>query len=297
MLNLVTVVGSNTHLLPHMLKHYEGKVDKVYVAVYRQDENDGVLEEVLDLGIKPCIITTDEKYNWERVTALYNYIKRTKPNDWWIVSDDDEFQVYSKVISDIIKICDESGYEFVTGGFVDRIGKNGTFAEIKEDSNLWELFPMAGFFRYPLSGACPNKVTMCKGYIEVTPGQHYAKIDGQTTWKWQGWNHPLRFPTTQNFTQVHHFKWDSTVLDRLQDVANVKSEFSYSNEYQTMYDAIKSNNFKISPWLIYVLVIAGFIALNYFGGSGFQDTTKISYSKFNEYLNKGQIEKVIIYNR
>lgn len=58
-----------------------------------------------------------------------------------------------------------------------------------------------------------------------------------------------------------------------------------------------SNNFKISPWLIYVVVIIGFIALNYFGGSGFQDTTKISYSKFNEYLNKGQIEKVIIYNK
>ncbi|MFZ4680366.1 MAG: ATP-dependent zinc metalloprotease FtsH, partial [Flavobacterium sp.] len=59
----------------------------------------------------------------------------------------------------------------------------------------------------------------------------------------------------------------------------------------------KPNKFKISPWLIYVLVIAGFIALNYFGGSGFQDTTKISYSKFNEYLNKGKIEKVIIYNK
>ena len=58
-----------------------------------------------------------------------------------------------------------------------------------------------------------------------------------------------------------------------------------------------SNNFKISPWLIYVIVIVGFIAINYFGGSGFQDTTKISYSKFNEYLNKGQIEKVIIYNK
>ncbi len=59
----------------------------------------------------------------------------------------------------------------------------------------------------------------------------------------------------------------------------------------------KPNNFKISPWLIYVVVIIGFIALNYFGGAGFQDTTKISYSKFNEYLNNGQFEKVIIYNK
>jgi cell division protease FtsH len=59
----------------------------------------------------------------------------------------------------------------------------------------------------------------------------------------------------------------------------------------------KPNNFKISPWIIYAIVIVGFIAINYFGGSGFQDSTKISYSKFNEYLQKGQIEKVIIYNK
>jgi ATP-dependent metalloprotease FtsH len=59
----------------------------------------------------------------------------------------------------------------------------------------------------------------------------------------------------------------------------------------------KPNNFKISPWFIYVIVIAGFIALNYFGGSGFQDTTKISSAKFSEYLEKGQFEKVIIYNK
>ncbi|UPT71360.1 MAG: ATP-dependent zinc metalloprotease FtsH [Flavobacterium sp. JAD_PAG50586_2] len=58
-----------------------------------------------------------------------------------------------------------------------------------------------------------------------------------------------------------------------------------------------NTNFKISPWIIYVVVIAGFIALNFFGGSGFQDSTKISYSKFDEYLNKGKIEKVIIYNK
>ena len=249
MIRLVTITGSRTNTLKHMLNHYKNMVDEMYIVVYEWEgfsTYNEVCEIVKEFPTAQIIKrATKEKFNWEYVTYLYNQTKMLFPNDWWIVADDDEFHVYSKVISDIIKICDESGYEFVTGGFVDRIGKNGTFPEIKEDSNLWELFPMAGFFRYPLSGACPNKVTMCKGYIEVTPGQHYAKIDEQTTWKWQGWNHPLRFPTTQNFTQVHHFKWDSTVLDRLQDVANVKSEFSYSKEYQTMYDAIKSNNFKI----------------------------------------------------
>ena len=60
MLNLITVVGRNTHILPHMLKHYENMVDNVYVVVYRQDTNDGILEEIEELGIKPFWVTTDK---------------------------------------------------------------------------------------------------------------------------------------------------------------------------------------------------------------------------------------------
>ena len=88
--NLVTVVGENTHILPHMLKHYEDKVDKVYVVVYRQSNDDGILEEIEELGIKPFWVVTEPKYNWERVTHIYNTVKKKKSNDWWIVSDDDE---------------------------------------------------------------------------------------------------------------------------------------------------------------------------------------------------------------
>ena len=247
---LVTVTGHRTNTLRHQLEHYKDMVSDVFLIVYENADSPKQLkDEVADIakefGIEIHSVKTHRPFDWEEVTRLYNKTKMLFPNDWWIVADDDELQVYSKIITDIVKICNDNGYEFVTGGFVDRIGKNGTFSEITPDTNLWETFPMAGFFRYPLSSACPNKVTMCKGYIEVTSGQHYATIDGQTTWKWQGWNHPLRFPTTQNFTQVHHFKWDSTVLQRLQDVANVGQVYSYSEEYKTMYEAIKSNNFKI----------------------------------------------------
>ena len=78
MINLVTVVGKNTHLLPHMLKHYENMVDKIYVVVYRQDENDGILEEIKELGIEPYLVVTEPKYNWNKVTELYNFVKRIK---------------------------------------------------------------------------------------------------------------------------------------------------------------------------------------------------------------------------
>jgi len=242
-LNLVTVVGRNTNILPHMLKHYEGKVDKTYVAVYRQDENDGILDEVLELGIKPYIVVTDQKFNWERVTALYNFIKQTKPNDWWIVSDDDELQVYPYEISDIIKQCEKSNFDFVTGGFLDRIGIDGSFPEVNRDTDIHSAFPYAAFFRYPMSKACPNKVTLMRGFQDICSGQHYAVFkDGTNSW---GKSHPRRFPIDEVFTQVHHFKWDSTCIERIKEVADIKEHYAYSHEYRAMYDAIRVFDWKI----------------------------------------------------
>jgi hypothetical protein len=240
--NLVTVVGENTHILPHMLKHYEDVVDKQYVIVYRQSENDNILEEIEELGITPHRVVTEPKYNWNKVTDLYNETKRSKPNDWWIVSDDDELQVYPEPIEDIIETCERNGYNFVTGGFLDRIGTDGTFPTVDRDTNLHKAFPLAGFFRYPISGACPNKVTLMKGYQDVTPGQHYAQFKDGNSW---GKSHPKRMPIEEVFTQVHHFKWDSTCIQRIKSVADINKKYAYSEEYEIMYKGIRDNNWKI----------------------------------------------------
>jgi len=248
-IRLVTVTGSRTNTLSHMLSHYAEIVDEIFVVVYEWDNfstYDSVKEIVSHFpNAKIVRRETKEKFNWEYVTQLYNETKLMYPNDWWIVSDDDEFHVYSKDLNEIIEDCEENGWELVRGGFVDRIGIDGTFPEIKDNVDIFKQFPLAGFFRYPLSGACPNKVCIMKGYIEITPGQHYAKIDGQTTWRWQGWNHPLIAPVDEYNVQVHHFKWDSTCVDRIKAVADIKKEYSYSDEYLKMYQAIRRNNFQI----------------------------------------------------
>jgi hypothetical protein len=248
-LRLVTVTGSRVDTLWHMLNHYKDLVDEMYVVVYewegfslfdevskitKQFENAHIIERV-----------TKEKFNWEYVTQLYNETKMLFPNDWWIVSDDDELHIYSKPLKEIISACDRNGWELVRGGFIDRIGETGNFPKINKKENIFDQFPVAGFFRYPMSGACPNKVCIMKGYIEITPGQHYAKIDGQTTWRWQGWNHPLIAPVNEYNVQVHHFKWDSTCIQRIKEVADIKKDYSFSNEYLKMYQSLRSNNFEI----------------------------------------------------
>ena len=64
---------------------------------------DGILEEVTNLGIKPYKVVTETKFNWERVTELYNEVKQTKSDEWWVVSDDDEFHVYQKPLKSLLQ--------------------------------------------------------------------------------------------------------------------------------------------------------------------------------------------------
>ena len=64
-----------------------------------------------------------------------------------------------------------------------------------------------------------------------------------------------------------------------------------------MSDKKKPTGIKFSPYWLCGILIAVFFALNYIGGAGFQEASKISYSKFNDLLDKGQIDKVIIYNK
>lgn len=55
---------------------------------------------------------------------------------------------------------------------------------------------------------------------------------------------------------------------------------------------------KISPWLIYGVVALIFLFISFItGGSSFEEPLKTSSSKFNEYLEKGQVSKVIVYNK
>lgn len=247
-INLVTVVGHNITMLPHMINHYKNLVDEIYVVVYRQNESDNILEEIKELGITPYKIVTEPKFNWNKVTELYNEVKRTKPNEWWIVSDDDEFHIYPNDLHQMISECEKKGWEFITGGFLDRIGENGTFPNVNSKTNIWEAFPLAGFFRYPMSGACPNKVCVMKGSVDVTSGQHYVDFgNGENSWGKKNIKHPKRYPIGrgEGLIQVHHFKWDSTVLERLKEVSETKEDYSYWQEYLKMYKSIEIFDWKI----------------------------------------------------
>ena len=59
-----------------------------------------------------------------------------------------------------------------------------------------------------------------------------------------------------------------------------------------------SNKFKVSPWLIYSAILLIFLTISFLtDGANFQEPAPLTSSKFNAYLEKGLIEKVIVYNK
>ena len=58
------------------------------------------------------------------------------------------------------------------------------------------------------------------------------------------------------------------------------------------------NRVKISPWLIYGAIILLFLFISFAtGGSAFQEPAKTTSSKFNSFVEKGDVDKIIIYNK
>jgi hypothetical protein len=251
MIRLVTVIGHGVELLPHFIKHYQQYINEIQIVCYNSELHPNITTDVKDIISKYDNISIvkevyDRIFDWERVTNLYNEIKLKHQNDWWVVADIDELHLYpNDDLHKLILDCEINGWDIIRGGFIDRIGKDGTFPLINDSESIWKQFPNMGFFRYPMSGACPNKVCVMRGWVELTYGQHYAKIDGHTTWRWQGWGHPLIAPIDTHSVQVHHFKWDITSIARIKKVAELNKEYSYSNEYMKMYKQLEKSNFLI----------------------------------------------------
>lgn len=60
----------------------------------------------------------------------------------------------------------------------------------------------------------------------------------------------------------------------------------------------KPKGIKISPWLVYAVVIGIFLFISFAtGGSSFQEPAKTTSSKFNAYLEAGDVQKVVVYNK
>lgn len=245
---LITVSGNRAFILKHQLQYYKTFVKDAVVFINdcansNVDLNDKSYYDAVGFGATTYRTSSGHTFDSQRLTSVINVYKVKYPKEWFLIADDDEFQSYEEDLPSIIDYSVANGYRFVSGAFVDRIGENGVLKEIKEDSDMWSLFPFAGFYRSSASQACPFKITLAAGNIELTAGQHHARVHNRTICSTEK-SHALRYPIKRSFAQVHHFKWDLTVINRLK-AASITEDPQYSQECLTMYNVLKANNYKI----------------------------------------------------
>jgi len=220
-----------------MLAHYrELGVLSFFVNAHLSHPEDAALEEVKEVTNKfGCGIYSITVGEWQRQQVeIYAKSRQRYPNDWFILADQDELQVYPYELFGIIEECDRKGYDYITGVLVDRIGADGSFPEVEYDRPIWSQFPLGGLISYPMLGADPRKVVAAKGFVPLGVGQHVAR-GGRGC------------PIEMYFIQVHHFKWVKGLAHRLSKRAEMlrKSNVSHWVESQRFVSYFEEHYGKI----------------------------------------------------
>jgi hypothetical protein len=192
-------------LLPHVVDHYRSLgVDSFRVIRHAESTSDPGyvrLEELARQAGVPLFHSHVSSWNLNLQQRLFRYAMEEDPDDWFVVADADEFQVYDRPLRSLIDHCERGGYDYVSGCFLDRLAPDGGFPPIGPGS-LWEQFPMAGSLSASLLSALPMKVCLARGRVELLTGQHGAPLARE-------------LPHTEGFAQVNHFKWTDGIVPEL----------------------------------------------------------------------------------
>lgn len=130
------------------------------------------------------------------------------PNDWFVVADLDEFQLYPADLPTILAQCDRSGFDHIKGCFVDRIAADGSLPVFEPRGSIWDQYPIGAHLTGPVCKGITRKVVAAKGSVRLSSGHHFG-LSGHPT------------PISQLFVEVHHFKWVAGVLDYLYNRVSV----------------------------------------------------------------------------
>jgi hypothetical protein len=235
--HLVTVVGSDVKLLPHMLRHYRRMgIESFIVNLHLEESHDPVRRQVERITQEfGCDISNVIIGKWSnRVNRQLYSQSRTRANDWYILADLDEFHRYPGNLGTIIDGCNKKGRDFIEGCVIDRISSDGGFPKIASDKPIEEQFRLGCIFTHAILEAYPIKVVAAKGFVELSEGNHYA-TNGRCC------------PINECFAQVHHYKWDDGVLDRSRQRLNAADRLGgYSRECHRLLDYASANNGRIN---------------------------------------------------
>lgn len=206
-IHLITVVGAqHAHLLDQMLHHYYGiGVSSFIIHAHLRSPDETALAGLEQVVAKFKQRIESVSYGDHAIAQRKAWESRKYfPDDWFLIADVDEFQVYPMSIMEILTQCEECGYDHLKGCFLDRVASDGTLTPLKTHESLWNQYPVGVFLTYPILRGDPRKVVAARGSVQMANNGHHVALSDKGC------------PITKYFIQVHHFKWTVGVLEALE---------------------------------------------------------------------------------
>lgn len=228
--NLICCIGTDVpNLVYNFIKYYkEMGVDNFLLIVHSKEQNSKNLEETLDIlksfNITPVYMWIEEFNIYKVDHKKWNIYDTCKSSDWILDVDLDEFielpDEFSN-INDFLYYCDVNNYTYVDGEFIDRVSKIGELNKINRTEDIFNQFPIkCRITRDILKEPCA-KTPIMKGNLRPTHGHHSIDMDVSSN---------KIYNKCPFFMPVNHFKWDFTVIDRLEKFAN-DNDLKFVNTY------------------------------------------------------------------
>ena len=234
-LNCCVGVEYDLDLLEYSINYYKKLgVDELFYILNTTDTDSPNLKKGIKILDKYPDIHRDiwiGKYTslWKKEKEneiVKDYINE---DDWIMTVDVDEFYEFPMNIKSLIILCEEKGYHYIKGKFIDRISKDCKLKPINKNKTLWEQYPVNNNLYYLIKNITNgynfnyNKILLRKNFVELSTGQHEVK----DKYKYRRY--------LQNL-DVHHFRWRKGLINKLEERANIKKKYKlgFDNEYYAL---------------------------------------------------------------
>ena len=233
--HLITVVGGHhVQLLDQTLQHYHNLgISSFLVHANLRNPEDTALNDLQFIANKFGFGIASVSYGDHAAAQRAAWKSRQRfPDDWYLIVDADEFQVFPAPLVDILENCERKGYDHVKGCFLDRVASDGILRKLSPQQAIWTQYPVGLFLTYPLLRGDPRKVVAAKGHVEMSSHGHHNAISERGC------------PITEYFIPVHHFKWVEGVIEALEHrIHSIRSTSpsDHWRESQRFIDYYKKN--------------------------------------------------------
>jgi hypothetical protein len=244
---LCTLEPARIAWLPQLVRHYRGiGVERFLLILQLEPDAEPVAKDrdyahfrrvLAGLGI-------GEGFRWDHAFGAPAIIQHQRgiqaehvaPDDWIVWCDSDEFQVYPVPLPEMIAQCDANGIDYVRGVLIDRVAADYGLPAFDPQTPIWDTFPRTCSVTTALASGDPRKVVLARASVVVSGGKHRPRS-------------PHNPKTFTGWVQVHHFKWDATLLERLR--YRVQPEWQAKHawwvESQRLLDYFAANGSRFNP--------------------------------------------------